>query len=247
MIRGLYTSASGMIAQMSKNDVAANNLANVNTTGFKKDTAVFRSFPEMLLKRINDPDKNVSRPVIGNLGTGTVLDEVITSNNQGSLQETGAPLNLAIAGEGYFVVKRDGRELYTRNGNFTVDKEGFLTTANGDRVQGQNGDIQINGQQISIDSRGEIIVDKNSLGFLRLTAIQDPKLLVKMGDSFFAEGQAQPFKGEVKQGFLEASNVNTIVEMVDLISVMRAYETNQKAIQAHDQTLDKAVNEVGRV
>ena len=247
MIRGLYTSASGMIAQMAKNDVAANNLANVNTTGFKKDTAIFRSFPEMLLKRINDPDRTVSRPVIGNLGTGAVLDEVITSSSQGSIQETGAPLNLAIAGNGYFVVKRDGKELYTRNGNFTLDKEGFLTTANGDRVQGQNGDIQIKGKQISVDLKGEIFVDKNPVGSLKMIAVRDPKQLVKMGDSFLNEGQAQVFKGEVKQGFLEASNVNPIVEMVDLISIMRAYETSQKAIQAHDQILDKAVNEVGRV
>ena len=247
MIRGLYTSASGMIAQMAKNDVAANNLANVNTTGFKKDTAIFRSFPEMLLKRINDPDKTASRPIIGNLGTGAVLDEVITNNSQGSLQETGAPLNLAIAGEGYFVVKRDGKELYTRNGNFTLDNQGFLTTANGDRVQGQSGDIQINGKQVSVDLKGAIIVDKNSVGTLRMITVQDPKQLVKLGDSFFTGGQAQAFKGEVRQGFLEASNVNPIVEMVDLISIMRAYETSQKAIQAHDQLLDKAVNEVGRV
>jgi len=116
MIRGLYTSASGMLAESTRNDVTSNNLANINTTGYKKDVAVFRSFPDMLIQRINDQKKTDPQPKIniGTLGTGAMVDEVITSHEQGTFRQTSNPFDLAIDGEGYFTVQNDNGTFYTR-------------------------------------------------------------------------------------------------------------------------------------
>lgn len=248
MIRGLYTSASGMLAQQAKNDVSANNLANVNTTGFKKDNAVFRAFPEMLVSRVNDPVKGQQpRPVLGSLGTGVVLDEVVTDQTQGSLLATDNPFNLALAGEGYFVINRGGADVYTRNGDFGLDPQGYLVNNTGDRVQGQKGNIRVEGKEFRVNADGTVWVDEKQIDVLRVVSFMDPKGITKVGDSYFTGGQPLPVRPNIKAGFLETSNVNPVTEMVNLITIMRGYETNQKAIQAHDQTLDKAVNEVGRV
>lgn len=249
MIRGLYTSASGMLAEMVRNDVTANNLANINTTGYKKDTALFKSFPEILVQRVNDQkqtDVN-PRPAIGTMGTGTIVDEVITSHEQGQLRESSNPFDLAIAGEGYFEVQNPNGTFLTRNGSFTVDSQGYLVTTQGDYVMGQAGRIQIgNSNNVAVDSAGNVKVDDNRVGTIRLVAVANKAALTKVGDSLFTGGQATGGNvGQIKQKFIEASNVNPIVEMVNMITISRAYEANQKVITAHDTTLAQ-VMEVGQ-
>ncbi len=250
MIRGLYTSASGMIVEMTRNDVTANNLANVNTAGYKKDTALFRSFPEVLIQRVNDQKQNETgkSPVIGALGTGTVVDEVVTSHDQGQLKESSNPFDLAIAGDGYFVVQNRRGTFYTRNGAFTLDSQGYLVTSQGDYVMGQAGPVRIgNSGDVTIDGKGNILVDGNQVATLRLVTVADTAALEKAGDSLFTGGQAvNGAAGRVQQKFIEASNVNPITEMVNMITITRAYEANQKMIQAQDQTLGQAM-EVGRL
>lgn len=260
MIRGLYTSASGMLAESVRSDVASNNLANVNTTGYKKDTTIMASFPEMLMLRVNDQKKGeVQVPVVGALGTGALVDEVITSHTQGQLKESSSAFDLAIAGDGYFTVeKAPGQQMYTRNGSFTIDGEGYLVTNQGYYVLGQAGRINIKGAgsagDFAVDGYGNVTVNGERVDTLQLVSFGDPNQpavrpqLTKVGESLFtATGQGVPAGGRVMQKYLETSNVNAITEMVDLITIMRSYEANQKAVQAHDKTLEQVINDVGRV
>lgn len=257
MIRGLYTSASGMLAGIMHTDTLTNNLANVNTAGYKKDTAVSQEFREMLIYRINDgalSGAQFSLPAgvtpIGYLGTGAAVDQIYTSHLQGSMRNTGDPLDVAISGEGFFAVNTANGVRYTRNGAFTLNADQELVTSTGDRVLGTRGPIRLNGTKTMVDEAGNVYSDGALVDKLRIVTLADQGVLEKQGDSYFRPAgpvQELPARGIVQQGFLEGANVNTVSEMVDLINVFRSYEANQKMIQTQDETLGKAVNEVGRV
>lgn len=253
MIRGIYTSAAGMATEQVRSEVTTNNLANVNTAGFKKDTAIVKTFPEMLLSRINDPDKTkvnpTPRPLVGKIGTGSIVDEIVTVHSLGQIKETGSPLDLAISGPGFFVVETPQGERYTRNGVFQLNGEGLLVTAEGYQVQGQIGAIPLQqGGQVTINESGQVLLDGQLVDKIRVVDFNPETELTKEGNSLF-RGPAPDIEADVRllQGYQELSNVNPITEMVNLITVMRTYEMNQKSIQSHDQLLDKAVNEVGRL
>ncbi|MDK2878686.1 MAG: flagellar basal-body rod protein FlgF [Thermoanaerobacteraceae bacterium] len=255
MIRGLYTAASGLVAEMARTDVISNNLANVNTSGFKKDRAIFRAFPEMNIHRIGDPavlspkDKIDPKPFIGVLGTGSMLDEINTNFSQGSIKNTSNPLDLALTGEGFFEVQTPGGVRYTRDGSFTRNQQGYLVTGDGHYVMGLNGPIQLpDGKDISINRRGEVFSDGSFVDRLLVAAFADQRQLLKEGDNLYVSNQQPlPSNSEVIQGALEGSNVNPISEMVDLITAFRAYEASQRVVKANDDTLGKAVNDIARL
>lgn len=241
MIRGLYTSAAGMVVQWQAYNITANNLANVNTTGFKKDVPTFAAFPELLLYRLNDGPATAGggcslSPFVGPLGTGVRVDEVVTSWGQGMMRETGRPLDFALEGEGFFVVETPQGRRYTRNGAFRADPAGWLVTSAGYRVLGRDG--------LPLSATAANLADQ-----LMVVIFPSNAVLRKEGDSLFSsETPGQPLPGaRVCQGVLEESNVNVVSAMVDMLAGLRAYEANQKALQVQDQTLDKVVNEVGRV
>ncbi|MDU4960907.1 MAG: flagellar basal-body rod protein FlgF [Sporomusaceae bacterium] len=246
MIKGIYAAASGMLAESLRTDATANNLANVNTAGYKKDAAVNKAFAEMLISRIND---GPVQPV-GNVGTGAEVDEIVAIHTQGMMRATDNPLDLAIEGEGYFAVETPAGVRYTRNGTFSRNGLGELTTAEGYPVLAEGGGrLLVEGGSLFVGEDGVVSADGLEIGRLQLTEFSDRRLLVKEGDSLFRNdgaAQRQP-GGLVRQGMLEMSNVNAVAEMVNLINGYRAYEVNSKAVQAHDQLLDKAVNEIGRV
>lgn len=251
MIRGIYISASGLLLEEMRSDITANNIANANTAGFKKDRAVASSFPEMLLERIAAGETTP----IGSSGLGAEVMASAVDRSQGALQPTGNPLDLAISGQGFFVVQTPEGERYTRRGSFSRDNQGYLVTDQGYRLLGNAGPIKIPAGELVVDKQGNIRV-KDSTATLRIvdftgTADVPAARLIKEGDSFLrAEGGLQPSLArgyQIQQGFLEASNVNPLSEMVALITVMRGFEANQKAVQAQDETLDKAVNELGRL
>lgn len=256
MIRGLYTGASGMLAEMARTDVISNNMANVNTTAFKKDRTIFRAFPEMNIHRIHDPvpaglDKVVDpRPFIGMMGTGVMLDEVNTDFNQGHLITTSNPLDLAIRGEGFFQVQTPEGIRYTRDGSFSLSSNGYLVTKEGYYVLGENGPLQLlQTGDITISQQGEVFVNDEYIDRLNIVTFADLNQLQKQGDNlYFTDAVPEPLQdADVVQGALEGSNISIVAEMVDLISAFRAYEANQKVIQTHDTTLDKAINDVGRI
>lgn len=245
MIKGIYTAASGMLAESIRTDATANNLANVSTAGYKKDVAVNKAFASMLIKRINDGPE---QPV-GQLGTGAQVDEIAPAFTPGMMRQTGNQLDLAIDGKGYFAVETAAGIRYTRAGEFTRNSLGELTTADGQAVLGENGRIVINGSSVAVGEDGIVSVDGNQIGRLRLSEFNDEQKLVKEGSVLFRDDGAgmRQASGIVRQGVLEMSNVNAVSEMINLISGYRAYEVNSKAVQAHDQLLDKAVNEVGKI
>ncbi len=168
MIRGLYTGASGMLSQMLKMDVVANNLANIDKTGFKTDITVFKAFPEMLIRRINDDGVRKfplgsydKMPIVGRIGTGVELNEVYTNFQQGSLKQTNNPFDFAIEGEGFFVIETERGIRYTRNGSFLIDKDNYLVTKDGYKVLGERGYIRVQGNNFVVNEKGEIIVNQD--------------------------------------------------------------------------------------
>jgi len=171
MIRGLYTGAAGMLSQVTRMEVVANNLANINKTGYKKDTTIFKNFPEMLLRRVNDnglvqfPLGSYDKmPYVGKLGTGVEVNEVFTVHTQGAIQKTDNPFDLALEGEGFFTIETDAGLRYSRNGSFLIDKDNFLVTKDGYKVMGENGYIKVQKHNFMVNEYGDIMVNQNLAG-----------------------------------------------------------------------------------
>ncbi len=259
MIRGLYTSGYSMLTLNRKMDVVTNNMANVNTNGFKKDTVAFEEFSDVLVKRYFDSgNKPMGKPVtIGNMTLYNDVAEVHTDYTQGALESTGISTDVAINGDegAFFCVAAPGennafREYYTRDGSFKLDTTGRLVTRDGFPVMGNGGAIILNGSDFTITERGQVMQNDVVIDTLKIRKFQNPESLRKYGMNLATatnESQDGAFEGTVQQGFVERSNVDSVKEMVDMITVLRAYESNQKLIQYQDSTLEKAVNEVGRL
>ncbi|MDD3853625.1 MAG: flagellar hook-basal body protein [Syntrophomonadaceae bacterium] len=258
MIKGLYTAAAGMMNQMARQDVVANNLANVSTAGFKKSTAVTGAFPEMLMSRLGEVKTDSSGRrmaqtpvVIGTLGTGAAVSTIHTDYSMGHLKGTSNYTDLALGSDGYFVVETPEGIRYTRSGEFKIsvtEDGGMLTTSHGFPVLDTNGErIFIEGE-FSVDSRGIITYENEEYAQLGVYRLEDPQAWEKLGDNLFNAENPEPVDNAgIKQGFLEESNANAVEEMVTLISVVRAYEALQKVVQAEDELNQVAIDEVGRV
>ncbi len=265
MWRGLYTAAAGMMTQENRTSVIANNLANVNTTGYKRDRALNEEFKPMLIRRINDdmPIKvtdfkgfSLDRrpPAVGTLGLGSHTSEIAVDHAPGNFMSTGNPLDLAIGGNGFFVIDTPEGPRYTRNGNFYRAANGELVNSDGQAVLSQQGrpiNIPENARTIMVTAQGGIYADGVQVGTLGFVEFgNDRRALLKQGNSLFypQEGaEPQPATGNINQGVLERSNANVINEMVDLIDNYRIYEANSKAVTTQDTMLDHSVNEVGRL
>jgi flagellar basal-body rod protein FlgF len=240
MLRGIYTSATGMVAEMERQNIAANNLANVNTVGFKRDNVVQTPFADLLL---NAYSKNPPRP-IGKLGLGVQAVTEYCDFTNGVPMLTGNPTDFAIEGSGLFAVQGNRGIKYTRAGNFVLDKDNYLVNKEGYNVLGQNGPIRLeDNDQITEDGeimREGVVVDK----FL----VFDKAGMVKEGESLYTNpsGAKPATDYHVIKGALEQSNVNTIREMVQLITITRNYDTNQKALTAHDETLGRVITDLSR-
>ncbi len=255
MVRGLYTAATGMNVQAKRLEVISNDLANTTTTGYKKDVAVVASFQDVLMSRLNDTQNGApNNGTIGKITYGAKVDEVYTDFTQGSIVSTGEMVDVAIQGNGFFVVQTPNGEAYTRDGNFSINQYGELVTKEGYPVMGLEGAITLGedflstGGQVLINSQGEITLDEGYIDTLEVVSFEDNKSLTKMNDNLYSgTGARLPFEGSLVQGYLETANVNPVTAMVDMITVSRAYETNQKMIQVQDSLLGKAVNELGRV
>lgn len=259
MIRALYTAVTGLITQEAKQNTVTNNLANANTTGFKSDNLSIKKFDDVLIQNYDKiaNGKN-TRNTIGSLSMGSKIDDVNTYFTQGILQATDKPTDFAIDGKGFFTVQRDNgidkKNYYTRSGDFHVDGRGYLVTDSGDKVLAKNKvtnaiePIFVGDGKLQADKTGDISVNGENLYKLNTVDFQDYKSLKKIGENLF-EGTS-PIENSnitVRQNTLEKSNVNVTNEMVNMMTVMRSFESNQKVLQAIDETLGKAVNEVGTV
>lgn len=248
MLRGIYTAATGMLVEQIRQEVIAGNLANADTAGYKRQLAVDRPLAQFPLRRLGEGPGNAPAD-IGTLGTGAALAATVTLFGQGGLRATGNPLDLAIVGEGFFAVETAAGVRFTRDGAFTVDRDGYLVTVAGHRVLGEEGPIRVGSGRVEVDAEGRVTVDGAVHGRLRLVAFSDPGVLRREGENLFSApaGAGTAAAATVKAGYLELSNVQPVREMVDLIAVMRSYEACQRLIKAHDETLGQAVNEIARL
>lgn len=365
MLRGLYTATSAMETSQKKLDTISNNMANINTTAFKKDAVISQSFPETLIRKINgqlpsepyknNPNVEVKRDgdayilsteggyftaqgplgvsydssttfaiddegylktfgrdidgkintvrgnyilddkgqrvqvdegeiqinelgqlqangttvnlvnkvnkgphsnIIGTINSGLRLDKIQTYFTQGRLEETGSPLDIAIEGQGFFVVDTPQGEMYTRNGNFSLNDSGEIVTKEGHRLLGESGPIVLEGdfeiKDFQINEEGELLLNNEIIDKIEILHIRNANDLRKYGEGYYQieegiEGDFDTFEGKVIQGYLEGSNVDSIKEMVEMISNLRLYESNQKIVQAYDEVLQRAVNDIGKV
>lgn len=257
MVRGLYTAYTGMINQQKRLDTVTNNLANASTTGFKREGLTSKSFDQMLTVKLNDLSVPYLNEGIGKMSLGVKIGENYTDYSQGSLKETGNTYDLALAGNGFFTIsytdkKGNTSEKYTRDGEFTMDSEGYLRTLEGDYVQGEGGAIMIpvETSEVSIRDNGDIYADGEYVDSLIIVDFEDYNNIEKFGENLYnvVDGATETEStAAVKQGYLEMSNINVVKEMVEMITISRAYESNQKLIQTEDDMLDKSVNQVGKV
>jgi flagellar basal-body rod protein FlgF len=259
MIRGLYTAVTGLITGEAKQSVVTNNIANANTTGFKSDNLSIKKFDDVLIQNYDKLVNGVNtKSTIGSLSMGSEIDDLNTYFTQGVVQTTDKSTDFAIEGSGFFTVQRDNgianKNYYTRSGDFHVDGKGYLVTDSGDKVLGKNKLTNANepifvgeGKMVS-DKYGNISVNGENKYKLNTVDFEDYKSMKKIGDNLFeAANPIQNANVTVRQNALEKSNVNVTTEIINMMTIMRNFESNQKVVQAIDETLGKAVNEVGTV
>ncbi|HEY4579034.1 MAG TPA: flagellar hook-basal body protein [Savagea sp.] len=275
MFKGFYMAGSGMIAQQRRTEVLANNLSNARTPGFKEDRTSIRSFPEMYLSHIDKATIPTQSPFtlkgvrpVGAVGTGVYMQETVPNFTQGSLLSTDLPTDVALVdiwspthpetgerGMYFFTIEGPaGEQQYTRNGSFALGPDDFLTTQTGQYVLDSNGErIQLLNDDFSISPEGIVSETGQRIG----VAFSDrPKELVKRQEGIYVHpnGEALPEVAqedmamyfEMKQGYLEGSNVDAGRVMTDMMTAYRAFEANSKVLQAYDRSMEKAV-ELGRL
>ncbi|MBF0102125.1 MAG: flagellar basal-body rod protein FlgG [Desulfobacterales bacterium] len=255
MIKGLWTAATGMSAQELQTDVVANNIANVNSVGFKKSRANFQDlmYQTMLVAGATTPGGG-QIPTGIQVGLGAKTSSVQKIFTQGSYVQTGNELDFSIEGRGFFRVNSGGEELYTRAGNFTRDSEGYISTPSGDRLQPEIAlpieavivTLQSNGRLTATNQAGEVVVEQD----IPIYSFVNPSGLYAVGRNLLrpTTGSGDPVEGvpgtdgfgTLSNNFLEMSNVSIVEEMVGMITGQRAYEACSKSIQTADSMLGMA-------
>jgi flagellar basal-body rod protein FlgG len=257
MIRGIYTTALGMNVQIARLDTLSNNLANINTPGFKKDRVLAEPFMNLLqlsIRQTGIASTNNGRFPLGGTNLGAVVKQVATDFSPGPLRETGNNTDFALSRPGFFVLVDPENEddiYYTRSGNFHLDEEGFLVSDGGYRVVGENGPLQISdSERFTVDGKGNITENENVTGKFYIVTFNNPGSLERIGSNLYRAREQEPEQVAdpgLMQRFLESANVEPVEEMMYMINVARAYETGQKIIQSQDGMLDLVINKVGVV
>ncbi|MFI5391086.1 MAG: flagellar hook-basal body protein [Bacteriovoracales bacterium] len=265
-MKEIWVPLSGAIAQQRNVDNIANNLANTNTPGFKKDQLTFKEYLTVLEKAPGAqiaalPNKEFSPEdfyrTFGAENSQVLVDASYTDQSQGQLDHTGNPLDLAINGPAHFEILSPNGIRYTRRGTFSLNNQGILVNEKGfpvlSNLSGQPQDriIKVSGGKISINQEGELFVDGNNSGKISLVEFIDPHATRKEGNSLFINNEESNLKRDglvstLHQGFLESSNVNALEEMTNLIKASRHFESIQQIIKAYDNMAGKAVNEISK-
>ena len=239
MLKGIHTSASGMIPRVRKQEMTANNLANATTPGYKRDMMFTKELSRAQQKQL-PRQSDWQQPMV---------DRTYVDYESGVFDKTGNPLDLAIDGDGFFQVQDDqGNQFLTRSGHFEVSDEGIITFAGRFQLVGQGGPIQVGSGDIAIGDNGEIQVNGNTVDRVVSRNVADYSVLEKIGSTMFAVPEGEPIlpaiDATIRQGYLESANVNIVEEMVDMMISYREYEANAKAIQSQDQSLDNLFRRV---
>lgn len=258
MLKGLYIAHTGLVNEQKRMDILTNNLANAATVGYKREGSTSQSFDNILTVKIKDAsvgEMNVQRLGVNN--PGVKIGENYTDHSQGSLRITDNTYDCALTGPGFFAIEFTNKAgetstKYSRAGQFTLNKQGFLVTQEGDYV------LDVNNRRIQLDTtktsaiapNGQISQEGVDVAKIQVTDFADYNYLEKYGETYFRpiEGATTiPSSSEIMSGYLEQSNVQTVMEMVNLISITRAYESNQKIIQTYDESLQIATSQLGKI
>ena len=265
MIKGLYTAHTGMVNEMKRLDVLTNNLANADTTAYKKEGTTSRTFADELAVKIKDTSSYGLHQNLGEISLVTHLGQVYTDYSTGSFEVTDNETDFALEGEGFFAVSftdKNGNTSVklTRDGNFIVDKEGYLRTKDGDFVLNATGALNMDSSEenyvrlnssasMYVDQMGYIYQNDQLVGTIGVVNVENYDYLEKYGENMYnlvEGGTVTASEAKVQQGMLESSNVNVVEEMVNMIAIQRAYDAGQKVIRSVDETLATTVN-LGKV
>ncbi len=260
MLKGLYTAYTGMINEQHRMDVMTNNLANANTNGYKKEGATSQAFSDVFAFKLKDTSEAArTTRSIGINNLGVKIGEGYTDYSQGPMKGTENSYDLALSGQGFFTVSYTNKNnetsiKYTRDGSFRLGTNGYLMTHDGDFVLSTTGSrIRLNPLlDFRVDINGNIMQgeDNTPVAQLRIRDFVDYNYLEKFGENYFQPvdgARFQDAEAKVYQGYLETANMSVVTEMVNMINISRAYETNQKVIQTYDSTLETAVTQIGRL
>ncbi|MCI6164679.1 MAG: flagellar hook-basal body protein [Lachnospira sp.] len=252
MVKGLYTSYTGLVNQQNRLDVVTNNLANATTTGYKKEGCTTQSFDSVYGIKVKDLTVGGVNENIGKLSLGAKIGETYRDWSNGSFISTSSNYDFALSGEGMFSISftnKLGEEstLYTRDGSFQMNSEGYLVTKDGDFVLGENGPIQLptDLSELSVQPTGEIYADGQYIDRFALVNFEDYNYVEAYGENLYRAVDGATFTdatATVNQGYLESSNINVVSEMVDMITIAREFESNQKVMTTIDEMLGKMVN-----
>ncbi len=242
MLKGIYRTLTGKAVTERRMEMVANNIANSLTPGYKASRPVFNM--------IDDQIGSQGDTTVQQKGSIYTLNSYINFTDA-AMVESGNNLDVGIEGDGFFVVTLNGKNMYTRNGQFTLNNEKKLVTMDGNTVMGEGGEITIDGSDIKIESDGTIYVDKKYANKIRIVTFEDKTKLKNYGRSLFVNEDEQaaektPEKYSLKQGFYEASNVDVIKEMIEMMSTLRAYESYTKVDQFFSEMMSKLIN-LGRM
>ena len=236
MIYGVNTAVSACVKRIAQLDYVTNNLANVNTPGFKAERLSF-------VRKADVPELEEN--------AFSHTPSVVTDHSRGTLQKTGNPLDIAIDGEGYFVIQGKEGEYFTRNGSFTINSRKELVTLQGDPVMGEGGKITLSGKNVDISGSGAIRVDGSDAGRLRIVGFQKKDALQRMGQGQFKDAgvaqQAPEERPEVRSGYVELSNVQAVKEMIDMIDIQRSVEAYMKVMQTISEQDRMATGRLGKL
>lgn len=239
MYKGIYITMAGMLMRENEFASISNNLANINTTGYKKQSFASRLYP-LLSGRPSQP-----HAIYQDARAQTYFGTQYIDTSQGALKQTHNPFDLAIQGEGFFAVRQGNKILYTREGSFTTDRENFLVTQTGLRVLDENNNpIVIDGIKIEIGKNGNIFVDGNLVGRIKLVGLNN---LRHVGQSLYEGVESGQADGQILQGWIESSNVNPMSEMVQMIQAIRNFDLTQRATKNFDELAQRAVSEIARI
>jgi len=248
MIRGLYSAVSGMLTAVRRMELTTNDLANANTTGYKAERSATATFAEQLVRRM---DGAHGGQTLGSLPLASSAEEPELDLSQGTLQQTGRPLDLALEGPGFLALQTDEGVRFTRDGGLTRDALGYLSTSRGALVLGEDGPIQIPAGPVSISADGSVVSGSTTVGRITTVEFAPGTQLRKLGNNELAptDPAAAPLPSSttaVRQGFVEASNVDLTATMTTVLELQRAYEANQRMIQYQDQMMGRAVNDIAQ-
>ena len=250
---GMKSATEGMLLAQTRQEIVTNNLANAGTVGFRKEGIVIESFSQVMNREMKGGTEVMQDQ--GGVQSRTGLRQYsVTHTGQGALKESGDPFDLALDdnGKGYFTMQgAKGEMRFSRGGNFKLHPSGHIVGSDGAMLMGQRGPIKATGSDFKVTDNGTVLVDGKEVDKLLISVIDDPKAIDRQNGTSFTVNNADAVKAsgdyKIHQGFLEQANFNALGEMMELMQVSRAFEANQKVLQSHDQRVQKATQELGRV